>query len=109
LATVAGQPRPRAGDPTEKRAKGFEPSTFSLEGGRHSSQVFENTSGCDGAGVAPSYSASFSPQNPVPDTSGDPELAAVIAAWAGLPPALRAGIVAMVRAAGANSNGAGAS
>jgi hypothetical protein len=29
----------------------------------------------------------------------DPELAAVVAAWSDLPPAVRAGIVAMVRAA----------
>ena len=32
--------------------------------------------------------------------TGDPDLAAVIAAWAHLPAAVRAGILAMVRAAG---------
>ena len=30
---------------------------------------------------------------------GDPELAAVIAAWPELPPAIRAGIIAMIAAA----------
>lgn len=37
---------------------------------------------------------------PSPTPPADPELAAVIAAWSGLPPALRAGIAAMVKAAG---------
>lgn len=36
------------------------------------------------------------PTGPVPPP--DPDLAAVVAAWPGLPPAIRAGIVAMVRA-----------
>lgn len=35
-----------------------------------------------------------------PPTPADPDLAAVIAAWPDLPPAVRAGVVAMVRAAG---------
>ena len=35
-----------------------------------------------------------------PPKPTDPELAAVVAAWPDLPPALRAGIVAMVKAAG---------
>ncbi len=34
-----------------------------------------------------------------PAKPADPELAAVVAAWSDLPPAVRAGIVAMVRAA----------
>ena len=34
-----------------------------------------------------------------PATTTDPDLAAVVAAWADLPPAVRAGIVAMVGAA----------
>ncbi len=34
-----------------------------------------------------------------PDFGTDPDLAAVVAAWADLPPAIRAGVVAMVRAA----------
>ncbi|MFN0012893.1 MAG: hypothetical protein ACKVS8_14765 [Phycisphaerales bacterium] len=38
---------------------------------------------------------------PTPPTSPhDSDLAAVLAAWAGLPPALRAGILAMVKATG---------
>ncbi len=35
-----------------------------------------------------------------PQTPDDPELAAVVEAWADLPDAVRAGILAMVRAAG---------
>lgn len=37
------------------------------------------------------------PASPAPDAHADPELAVVVAAWADLPPALRAGIVAMVK------------
>jgi len=36
-------------------------------------------------------------------TPQDPDLAAVVAAWPGLPEALRAGIVAMVNAAGGSA------
>lgn len=39
---------------------------------------------------------SGAPAGPVPPP--DPDLAAVVAAWPGLPPAIRAGIVAMVKA-----------
>jgi len=37
----------------------------------------------------------------MPTKPADPELAAVVAAWPDLPPALREGIVAMVAATGA--------
>jgi len=40
----------------------------------------------------------FGPPTP-PAKPTDPELAAVVAAWPDLPPALRAGIVAMLKAA----------
>ena len=43
-------------------------------------------------------SAPNSPGNP-PTPPTDPELAAIAAAWPDLPPAIRAGIVAMVKAA----------
>ena len=33
----------------------------------------------------------------------DPDLAAVVAAWPGLPPAIRAGVLALVRAGGAGT------
>jgi len=50
-------------------------------------------SGNTGAGSGP-------PTPPAtPPEPTDPELAAVAAAWPGLPPALRAGIAAMVKAA----------
>ena len=46
--------------------------------------------------------AGFGPPTPpaTPPKPTDPELAAVVAAWPDLPPAIRAGIAAMVRAAG---------
>ena len=46
--------------------------------------------------------AGFGPPTPTatPPKPADPELAAVVAAWPDLPPALRAGIAAMVAAAG---------
>jgi len=51
-------------------------------------------SGNNGAGSGP-------PRPPAtPPKPTDPELAAVAAAWPDLPPAIRAGIVAMVKAAG---------
>lgn len=37
---------------------------------------------------------------PAPTTPADPDLAALIAAWPTLPPTIRAGIAAMVKAAG---------
>lgn len=37
--------------------------------------------------------------NPTPATPTDPELAAVVAAWPDLPPAIRAGVLALVKAA----------
>lgn len=39
--------------------------------------------------------------SPGPAAPADPDLAAVVAAWPDLPPALRAGVLALVRAAGA--------
>ncbi|NOT02909.1 MAG: hypothetical protein HOP29_20095 [Phycisphaerales bacterium] len=40
------------------------------------------------------------PNDAGPTNSTDPELAAVVEAWTTLPDAIRAGIVAMVRASG---------
>jgi hypothetical protein len=50
-----------------------------------------NKSGNNGAGVS-------APIRP-PERPADPDLAALVAAWPALPSAVRAGIVAMVRAA----------
>lgn len=36
--------------------------------------------------------------NPTPATPADPDLAAVVAAWPALPPAIRAGVMALVNA-----------
>ena len=52
--------------------------------------------GCDGGVGRPSSSPSSGKQD---DGQVDPDLATVIAAWDDLPDAVRAGIVAMVRAA----------
>lgn len=38
--------------------------------------------------------------SPAPERPTDPELASVVVAWPNLPPAIRAGIVAMVKASG---------
>ena len=84
-----------------KRATGLEPATFSLEGGRHSAETPANTGVSEGGSATPSYSASYSTPNPAPEAPTDPDLAAVVAAWADLPTAIRAGIVAMVKAGGA--------
>jgi hypothetical protein len=40
-----------------------------------------------------------------PDATVDPDLAAVVSAWPGLPEALKAGIAAMVKAAGQTPEG----
>lgn len=44
--------------------------------------------------------SSDSVPNPTLTKPTDPELAAVVAAWPDLPPAIRAGVLALVRAAG---------
>ena len=65
--------------------------------GRHSAENPVNAEVSERGNATPSYSASYSTPKPAPDAHADPELAAVVAAWADLPPALRAGIVAMVK------------
>jgi len=72
------------------------PSTFQrdrLAGGDGSAG---ETTGCEGVTDDASGNASSRPSG---EDSGDPELALVVQAWAGLPAALRAGVVAMVRVA----------
>jgi hypothetical protein len=53
--------------------------------------------------------AGFGPPTPrtTPPKPTDPELTAVVAAWPDLPPAIRAGVVALVKAAGLGGRGAG--
>lgn len=82
-----------------KRARRIELPTFSLGSGRHSAETPVNTEVSEGGSATPSYSASYSTPKPAPEAPTDPELAAVVAVWSDLPPALRAGIVAMVKAA----------
>ena len=88
-----------------KRAKGLEPSTFSLGSGQHSAETPVNTEVSEGGSAAPSYSASYSTPKPAPKAPADPELAAVVAVWSDLPPAVRAGIVAMAKAAATPKGG----
>ncbi len=90
---------------TEKRATGIEPATFSLGSGHHIAESPVNAEASEGGSVTPSHSASYSTQNATPEAHADPELAAVVAAWSDLPAAVRAGIAAMIRAAGGIANG----
>jgi len=64
----------------------------SLGCGRSSAEGAGKTGTYDTGGNTPSVSASVS-------TPEDPELAAIVAAWPTLPSAMRAGVVAMVKAA----------
>lgn len=57
------------------------------------------TGGNKSGNIGPVSGDPIAPATP-PATPTDPELAAVAAAWPTLPPAIRAGIVAMVAAAG---------
>jgi hypothetical protein len=70
-----------------------------LEGGDGS---VGGSTGCEGVAGDASENAS---SRPIGEDSGDPDLALVVQAWAGLPAALRAGMVAMIRAAGATAAG----
>lgn len=47
----------------------------------------------------PPVASQTEPRDTTRATPTDPELAAVVAAWPALPPAIRAGVVALVRAA----------
>ncbi len=84
---------------SQKRARRIELPTFSLGSGRHSTENAVNTEVSEGGSPPPSHSASYSTPNPAPEAPADPELAAVVAAWPDLPPAIRAGVLALVKAA----------
>ncbi len=69
-------------------------------GNEHDSQTGGSKSGNIGADFGPATPPATPPAPPAtPTPPVDPELAAVVEAWATLAPAIRAGIVAMVRAA----------
>ena len=80
-----------------KRANGLEPSTFSLEGC--------NTSVVSGD-TATSYESSASRlvDSLADSLRNDPDFAAVITAWPKLPQAVKAGIVAIVKATQTNES-----
>ena len=79
------------------RLPGLEPGTYGLEGRCAPDVTAAKTGTCAqpperlGA-LLGAFAAEIGPQAP--------DLAAVVSAWPGLPEALRAGIVAMVKAAG---------
>ncbi len=87
----------------EKRAKGFEPSTFSLEAGRYSAENTIKQGVSEQGNSAPSYSASYSTQNPTPVKPTCADIVAMVAACDELPAALRDGIIAMVKSASTRS------
>ena len=74
--------------PSEKRAKGFEPSTFGMEGRRSSNKttIKQVTFECGELGV----------NHVAHSCHDDPDLIAVITSWATLPAAIKVGIMAMV-------------
>ena len=79
------------------RLPGLEPGTYGLEGRCTPDATAANTSTSAQpperlAALLGAFAAEIGP--------AAPDLAAVISAWPGLPKALRAGIVAMVKAAG---------
>ena len=89
---------------TRKRAMGLEPTTFSLEGCNPESvtpsrdkdlQAGQNLRAAPGAARSAAKGDS-EPHQSLPD---DPNLRAIVDAWPTLPQPVRAGILAMVRAA----------
>lgn len=60
------------------------------------------TEGADESGAKCGALSSDSVPNPTLAKPDDPELAAVVAAWPDLPPAIRAGVLALVRAPAVN-------
>ena len=79
-------------------AAGFEPATYGGFANRHPSDVTAANTSTSAqppdrlAALLGAFAAEIGPKAP--------DLAAVVSAWLGLPEALRAGIVAMVKAAG---------
>ena len=73
-----------------RRTRTFDPLIKSQTG------IVENK----GLTAHPPHHAPQSVADSIPDAPTDPELAAVVAAWPDLPPAIRAGVLALVKAAG---------
>ena len=68
---------------------------------------FEKSSGSGGAKCG-ARGAGIPADNPADDGIDDPDLVAIVSAWPTLPGPVKAGIVAMVRAAGGIVSGGGA-
>lgn len=60
----------------------------------------DNTKGSDSGGNKSGNTGARFGDSAVVTTLTDPELAAVVAAWPDLPPAIRAGVIALVQASG---------
>ncbi|MFM9957260.1 MAG: hypothetical protein ACKVZJ_04225 [Phycisphaerales bacterium] len=95
----------RVGAVEQVGAEGFEPSPFTSgnpasapEGGAHSGALGGDSAPQPAPATTPDPAQPGIPTAPL--SPSDPELAAVVAAWPDLPPAIRAGIVAMVKASG---------
>ena len=89
---------PHQGRPT--RPVGFEPTTFGFEVRNQDDATPNSSEGLRKSNLRLAAQGKRAARNePPPDASTDPHLAAVVAAWSELPEAIRAGIVAMVKAA----------
>jgi hypothetical protein len=91
----------------QQRAKGLEPSTSSLGIGERlvlsvgsTALTTSDLGGCTRCCTSGVLPIAVPPQPAAHGLPENPELVAVIQAWDHLPPAVRAGVVAMVRASG---------
>jgi hypothetical protein len=87
-----GEDVQRGASESETRPRGFEPPTYGLGNRCRSRVTAEPARTCDSAS---SCTPSGTPEIP----GGDPELALIVSSWSRLPEPIRAGIVAMVKAA----------
>ncbi|MDX2133031.1 MAG: hypothetical protein SFY69_13360 [Planctomycetota bacterium] len=79
--------------PKPPRKPGVSTSTGADSGARNDDPALPTPPGtCSDAPASPH-------PDPEPDAPTDPDLHAVVAAWPDLPPAIRAGVLALVRAA----------
>ena len=84
----------------DKRVMRFEPTTFTLATCKPTAVKPSPNNDLEiDAPAARSAFAAPSAQNPVETARNDPDLAVVVEAWPTLPEAVRAGILAMVKAA----------
>ena len=80
---------------TKKRVIGLEPTTFTLATCEHRTEASPNQE----LASPPADACTSACTNNAESPHADPDLTTIIDAWPTLPQAIRAGIVAMVRAA----------